>query len=545
MTHGRHRRRRWAASMLVVMAWAIVPAAEAVPVFGPEELVQAGGADVAVGGYSVPSFVDWDSDGRKDLVVGEGGGSGAAKVRVYLNTGTASAPGFGGFFYAQAAGADLTTPAAGCLGLYPRVVHWDGDGRKDLLVGQSDGTLKLFRNIGTDAAPTFDGGMPLDVGAPGAKSPIDVGSRATPVPTDWNGDGVEDLLVGALDGTLRVYVNQGTDGAPDFRAETRVQADGADLVVPSVRSSPAVADLDGDGVRDLLSGNTAGQLVLYRNLGSNAAPIFAGYELAQSGGAAIDLPGSARSRPFVCDWTGDGALDVLAGAGDGKVHLFQGIPPGEPPVAVLLLEVLTAAGPVALSGGERVNAGSSMRFSDASSGEPVPQATLTLNGAELPLGVHAVAAPSFLLGDNAAMLHAANALGEARDELRFEVVATPEADLELRVDGSPAGLAGVHVLYLGDVVTLDGSGSRGTIERWSFARGADELASGTDPAAALLTFTAGRPGETFAVLFAVENTALGEDRHALAVGFTVVPEPSVLTLAAAGLVALARRRRGR
>jgi hypothetical protein len=46
----------------------------------------------------------------------------------------------------------------------------------------------------------------------------------------------------------------------------------------------------------------------------------------ESDGVPIDLAGSVRSRPSVCFWTGDGYPDVLIGAGDGKVHLFQGIP---------------------------------------------------------------------------------------------------------------------------------------------------------------------------------------------------------------------------
>ena len=33
-----------------------------------------------------------------------------------------------------------------------------------------------------------------------------------------------------------------------------------------------------------------------------------------------------RSRPFITDWTDDGLPDLLVGAGDGKIHLFQGIP---------------------------------------------------------------------------------------------------------------------------------------------------------------------------------------------------------------------------
>ena len=36
----------------------------------------------------------------------------------------------------------------------PWVIDFDGDGKRDLLVGQfGDGKLKIFRNVGTDAAP--------------------------------------------------------------------------------------------------------------------------------------------------------------------------------------------------------------------------------------------------------------------------------------------------------------------------------------------------------------------------------------------------------
>ncbi len=83
-------------------------------VLGPEQTVQAGGADISVPGYSVPSFVHWDDDGLKDLVVGEGSGiTGFGLVRVYLNIGTPGNPVFTGFFYAQANGSDLQSPGGG------------------------------------------------------------------------------------------------------------------------------------------------------------------------------------------------------------------------------------------------------------------------------------------------------------------------------------------------------------------------------------------------------------------------------------------------
>jgi len=297
---------------------------------GPEELVQAAGGDIAVLGYSVPSFVDWDNDGDNDLVIGEGPSSSAGKVRVYLNAGTTSNPQFSGFTYVQSNGSELTCPGSGCLGCFPRVVYWDNDPNKDLLIGQADGKVKVFLNIGTDENPTFDAGTFLQVGPAGSKANIDVGDRATPSAVDWNSDGKKDLVVGALDGKIHLFINEGTDAAPDFRVQTFAPANGSDLLVSGTRSSPDVLDLDGDGKKDLLTGNTNGQLFFYSNTGSDSEPTFAGYESVESDGVAIDLAGTPRSRPFVCDWTGDGYFDVLIGAGDGKVHLYQSVPqPGD------------------------------------------------------------------------------------------------------------------------------------------------------------------------------------------------------------------------
>jgi hypothetical protein len=291
---------------------------------GYEEVVQTNDAlDIVVPGYSVPSFVHWDGDGLRDLVIGEGSGGDAAQVRIYLNVGTQSAPQFSAYFYAQSNGADLEVAGSGCMGIFPRVVYWDADSRKDLLVGLSDGRAMIYLNNGTDESPTFDDGTYLLVGPPGFKTEINVGGRATSSVFDWNGDAKKDLVIGALEGTIHVYINEGTDIAPDFRTVEHLQSDGEDLVVPQLRSSPVIHDIDGDDQSDILTGNTEGQLLLY------LGPDFSQAHTVEAAGVPIDLPFWPRSRPFLCNWNNDEWPDVLIGAGDGLIRLYPGVPVGD------------------------------------------------------------------------------------------------------------------------------------------------------------------------------------------------------------------------
>lgn len=301
---------------------------------GPAQQVQAAGSTIAVPGYSVPSFADWNSDGLNDLIVGEGGGGHEQKARVYVNVGTASAPAFDGWFYVQADGADMTYAGTGCgsclegvcLGLFPRLAYWNGDDLPDMVVGQPCGAVALYLNVGTLGSPVFGAAELLQYGPAGSKVDMMPGARATPTVVDYNSDGRKDLVAGGYPGYVTVYLNEGTDTEPDFIDDTFAQGPGGALNVPTLRTSPHVFDADGDGMKDLLVGDTNGQLLLYTNVGTDAAPILAGPAAVCSEGVPIDLAGTPRSRPFVCDWTGDGLPDVLVGAGDGIVHLYQGVP---------------------------------------------------------------------------------------------------------------------------------------------------------------------------------------------------------------------------
>jgi len=62
----------------------------------------------------------------------------------------------------------------------------------------------------------YDGGSPLQVGVMSAPSVV-----------DWNGDGAKDLLVGQFThGKIWLYLNQGTDADPIFNGGTLIESGG-------------------------------------------------------------------------------------------------------------------------------------------------------------------------------------------------------------------------------------------------------------------------------------------------------------------------------
>ena len=306
--------------------------------FSAGQTIQAGDDDLRVDEYSVPSLIDWDGDGRLDLVVGEKTAAGEGKVRIYLNEGSNAAPVFSTYSYAQTTNGDLAVPATGCMGVFPRVFDWDGDGLKDLVLGLADGRIQLWMNTNTTNGPVFVTPTYLRFGPSGTTSDpaIDVGDRATFDIVDWNDDGRYDLVGGGLDGKIRLYINEAVTGSAHFRQEILLQVGSQDLVVPTGRASVAVGDVNNDGRKDLVVGNTEGQLLYYLNIGTDSTPVLNSAALILADGIPIDLAGAARSRPSLADFNGDGTLDILLGSADGLVRSYAGqsqlpavIQPGE------------------------------------------------------------------------------------------------------------------------------------------------------------------------------------------------------------------------
>jgi hypothetical protein len=163
-----------------------------------------GKTGLTVGGNAASFVVDYNNDGKLDLLTGDGAG----QVKLFPSITFASSSKF-----TVGAGQSLVQVSASAV---PFVADWNNDGRKDLLVGQADGTVRLFLNNGTDAAPVFDAGQFLQI----AGVPADFGSNAAPVVIDLNLDGLKDLVVGNSAGQVVFCRNQGSDDAPQLAAAT-------------------------------------------------------------------------------------------------------------------------------------------------------------------------------------------------------------------------------------------------------------------------------------------------------------------------------------
>lgn len=197
------------------------------------------------------------------------------------------------------------------MGSSPRVVDWNNDGKKDLIVGEREGKVFIYINSGTNAAPVFNGSTLLQVGG----NTFDCGWNSMPAVTDWNEDGKKDLLVGEHDGKIFVLINTNTDADPVFQTTYFIQDmnTGVDLDIGG-RTSPDVIDWDRDGLKDIVAGETQGNIFFLRNVGTNANPVFDGWTLLYADDELIDV--GFNSRPYGVDWNNDGVKDLIVGCYD-------------------------------------------------------------------------------------------------------------------------------------------------------------------------------------------------------------------------------------
>lgn len=198
-------------------------------------------------------------------------------------------------------------------------MDWNNDGKKDLLSGDTKGQVWLYLNTGTQKEPVLSEGVRLQAGGKliVGNPPRFWGSDEKPMGiyskihfADWNGDGLRDLLVGQSGANVRdllFYKNIGTQNEPKLAKPEPLELPGPKMSRPS----PYVVDWDGDGKPDILFGAERLPLYFFRNAGTAQNPkLEKGKQLNLIGD---DFCKGYRCRIDVTDWNGDGKLDILVG----------------------------------------------------------------------------------------------------------------------------------------------------------------------------------------------------------------------------------------
>ena len=273
--------------------------ASAAPTFATQQIFTVGTNPVSI------VAVDVDGDGKPDLVVTNAGNN---TLSILRNT---TAPG-------------ATTPSFAAqqtfsTGSYPysvAVADVDGDGKPDLIAANlAGGTVSVLRNTTAPGAATlsFAAQQLFLVGPESASLAV----------ADVNGDGRPDLvLVDYSDGVASVLLNTTAAGAG-----TVSFADHQDFIVGSNPNSISVADINGDGMPDLVVVNqfddSVSVLINTTPVGSTAASFadqqtfFTG--LNPTSVTAADVDGDGKPDLIVTNLT-DTTVSVLinttaAGAG--------------------------------------------------------------------------------------------------------------------------------------------------------------------------------------------------------------------------------------
>jgi hypothetical protein len=298
-------------------------------------------------------YVDYDGDGRVDLVVGvedwtDYGWDNGYDARgrwqrgplrgfVYFlrNEGTNPAPKYAEPVKLLAGGRPIET-----FGMpSPSFADFKNNGKLDLICGEFLDGFTYFENIGTRTQPEYAPGRRLQTGE---RRPLVMDLQMiTPTAFDWDGDGLIDLVCGDEDGRVALLRNTGgvIDGVPMFLAPSYFQQQ-ADTLKCGALATPVAVDWDGDGDVDLIAGNSAGYVLFFENLSGPGVeqPKWAAPRALESEGKVLrvmagpngSIQGPAEAKwgyttLSVADWDGDGLPDLIVNSIWGRVVWYPNI----------------------------------------------------------------------------------------------------------------------------------------------------------------------------------------------------------------------------
>ncbi|MCU6712281.1 VCBS repeat-containing protein [Paenibacillus sp. J5C_2022] len=302
-------------------------------------LLQQGG-DVRGETLAVPCLADMDQDGDLDMIIGDASGylwyyenQADMNGRYHFKSGIRLSAGEAIVHHQAGPVGSLQGPSEARWGYTnPLVADWDGDGRPDLIVNDIKGEYWWYRNAGEAGALALEAGKPLLAGG----APYIAAWRSRPA--IW---GENRLLVINRDGMLQLLRRDGDDPQIVHEAELLTYRNKCAIRAcgtggSSGRAALFACDWDEDGVEDLVIGVPAGASHYFnvcfplfatvfwlKNVGTNAVPVFDSARLiTMKDGTPINLVWH-QCAPWCVDLDGDGRLELICGAEDGKVYSWH------------------------------------------------------------------------------------------------------------------------------------------------------------------------------------------------------------------------------
>ena len=203
---------------------------------------------------SAPCMVDIDSDGDLDLFIGQDYDTSTFPIRgrihFYRNIGNSNED-----IFELEDDEFLGTNIGNSLA--PTFADIDGDGDLDLFIGDYNGEIFFYRNIGSSNSMNFTYESNL--------SNIDLQSYSIPDFSDIDSDGDLDLFIGDNSGQIYFYQNRGNEIEFNFEL---IDDNFLSLDMGS-RSAPSFADIDNDGDDDLIIGSENQNIKIYQNIDGN------------------------------------------------------------------------------------------------------------------------------------------------------------------------------------------------------------------------------------------------------------------------------------